>query len=108
MTLLDDLRRRARYAIVPVFCVSLIGYFVYHLIQGDRGLIALSRLTKDIKQLEGEVTVAKAERTDIERQTKLLRSSGIDADMLDERARAVLGFSRPDEIVVFDKQPSDQ
>ncbi|HKJ74530.1 MAG TPA: septum formation initiator family protein [Alphaproteobacteria bacterium] len=104
MTLLDDIRRRARFAIVPVCCVSLVGYFVYHLIQGDRGLIALSRLSKDIKQLESEVTVAKTERTQIEGKTKLLRSNGIDADMLDERARAELGFSRPDEIVVFDKQ----
>jgi cell division protein FtsB len=104
MVLLDDLRRRARYAVLPVFCVSLIGYFAYHLIQGDRGLIALSRLSKDIDKLETDVSVAKADRTEIEQRTKLLRSQSIDADMLDERARAELGFSRPDEVVIYDKQ----
>jgi cell division protein FtsB len=103
MTLFDDLRRRARYAVLPVCCVSLIGYFAYHLIQGDRGLIALSRLTKDIDRLESDVAVAKTDRADIERRTKLLRPNSIDADMLDERARAELGFSRPDEVVIYDK-----
>jgi cell division protein FtsB len=106
MTLFEDLRRRARYAVVPVCCVSLIGYFAYHLIQGDRGLIALSRLTKDIDRLQSDVAVAKTERGDIERRTKLLRSNSIDADMLDERARTELGFSRPDEIVIYDKRPN--
>ena len=104
MTLIDDIRRRARHAVLPVFCVSLIGYFVYHLVQGDRGLIALSHLKHDIAQLETDVSVAQAERSEIERRTKLLRPDSIDPDMLDERARAELGFSRPEEVVVFDKQ----
>lgn len=104
MSLFEDLRRRARYAVVPVFCVSLVGYFVYHLVQGDRGLIALSHLNRDISQLETDVVVAKAEREAIERKTKLLRPNSIDPDMLDERARAELGFSRSDEVVIFDRQ----
>ena len=106
MTLFDDLRRRARYAVLPVCCVSLIGYFAYHLIQGDRGLIALSRLSKDIGRLQTEVSVAKTERAEIEGRTKLLRPNSLDPDMLDERARAELGFSRPDEVVIFDKSKS--
>jgi cell division protein FtsB len=103
MTLLEDFRHRARHAVLPVFCVSLVGYFVYHLIQGDRGLIALSHLNRDIGQLETDVAVAKSERAAIERRTTLLRPNSIDPDMLDERSREVLGFSRPGEVVIFDK-----
>ncbi|KKL88130.1 hypothetical protein LCGC14_1927810, partial [marine sediment metagenome] len=42
MGLIAELRGRARHIVGPVLVVCITGYFAYHVIQGDRGLIAWS------------------------------------------------------------------
>jgi cell division protein FtsB len=37
----------------------------------------------------------------LERRASLLRPDHLDPDMLEERARTILNFARPDEIVVI-------
>lgn len=97
-----DIRRLARRALFPVFCVLLAGYFTYHLIQGDRGLIAYFRLNKEIDQLETRVARSNAARAGMENRVARLRSRSLDPDMLDERAREVLGYAHEDEIIVLE------
>ena len=41
----------------------------------------------------------RARRQALEVHVKLLRAESLDADMLDESARRMLGYARPDEIV---------
>lgn len=36
-----------------------------------------------------------------ERRVSLLRAQSLESDMLDERARDILGFAQADELVVF-------
>ena len=40
-------------------------------------------------------------RRDLERDVALLRPESLDPDLLDERARAALGFAHPDELTIF-------
>jgi cell division protein FtsB len=42
--------------------------------------------------MQQELTAAKTEHALWDRRVALLRSDGLDPDMLDERARALLGF----------------
>jgi len=49
------------------------------------------------------VTVTHAERQKLESHVALLRTSGLDRDMLDEQARRVLGLVGDKEIVVFER-----
>ncbi|HYD19530.1 MAG TPA: septum formation initiator family protein [Patescibacteria group bacterium] len=79
----------------------LFFYFAYHLAHGDRGYFAWKGLEKKLAVSEEEYTAKLAQRQALENRVKLLRPDSLDLDMLDERARVVLGFVKPEEKVVI-------
>lgn len=85
----------------PILGISLVGYFSYHLIQGDRGLVAWARLTQQVQEANAVLATVEAERQVLDRRVALLRSDHLDRDMLDERARATLNLVGPNEVVIF-------
>jgi cell division protein FtsB len=95
-----ELKRRARDVVGPVLGFCVVGYFVYHSIEGDRGLTAYLRLGEQLIEARAQLDEIQAERKALERRVKLLRADNLDPDMLDERAREVLNYTRPDEIVI--------
>ena len=96
-----------RQACVSLICLGLLGYFGYHMFVGEFGLESRARLQTEIKTLEGERRGLQALRERIERDVSLMRADKLDPDMLDERARAVLNFSHPDEIVIMTNPGAD-
>jgi cell division protein FtsB len=106
VAILGEIRRRARLVAGPVAGISLFAYFAYHLVEGDRGLIAWRALADKIRVAEAERGAARAERLALEERVSLLRPSHLDRDMLDERARAVLNRIGPDERVIFLDRPT--
>jgi cell division protein FtsB len=101
MVLLPELRKRARHIAAPVLGACLMGYFGYHLVQGDRGVLAWLRLSHELRAAETEGAAARAEREALERRVSLLRPDSLDRDLLDERARATLNVAQPNEIVIL-------
>ena len=101
MSLMYEIRRRARAAIVPVFCCCSIIYFGYHAIEGDRGLYAYTRINAEIDRTKVLLAGVTTERRTLERRVNLLRADGLDTDMLEEQSRAALGLSRADELVIY-------
>jgi cell division protein FtsB len=97
----DGLRSRLGRAIVPVACLCIMGYFAYHAIHGDNGLLRLAEIREVRQELSHKVVSAQQIRRDLERDVALLRPESLDPDLLDERARAALGFAHPDELTVF-------
>ena len=97
----DALGRALRQTIGPAIGAAIVGYFAYHAIQGDRGLIALSHLQSEIQQAEAVLAQVRGERTDLEQRASLLKRDHLDPDMLDERARAVLNYSHPDDVIIL-------
>src|SRR6185312_12081926 len=95
------IRLRARVIIGPILGISLVIYFAYHLVQGDRGLIAWLRLTQQIDEARATLAQVEAERQPLAHRVSLMREH-IDPDLLDETARADLNLVGPDEIVIFD------
>jgi len=83
----------------------LIGYFGVNAFTGNHGLRARQDLDHEVAQLTGELAALKAERATVERRVSLLRPESIDADMLDERARALLDYSDPRELILLRTQP---
>jgi cell division protein FtsB len=98
------MRRRARLIIGPILGISLCAYFAYHLVQGDRGLMAWIRLNQQVREAKTTLAAVEVERSTLERRVDLLRPDHLDRDMLDERARAVLNLIGPNEVAIFDKQ----
>ena len=78
----------------------LIGYFGVNAYTGRHGLKAKQDLDQQIAELTRELATAKAERAEIERRVMLLRPDGLDPDMLDERARAMLDYVHPRDLTM--------
>ena len=76
-------------------------YFAYHLLHGDRGFFANKGLQVKLAQTESKLEEKRRERLALENRVRLLRPDGIDLDLLDERARVVLGFVKADERVIL-------
>ncbi len=101
MDLTHRLRRHLRSGLVPSLMVLWIAYFGYHVVQGDRGLAAYARLEQDLIRVQAQHREALAVREKLEARVALLHPAHIDADMLDERARIVLGVAHPDEVLIY-------
>ncbi len=97
-------RRRLRTFLNALALYSVaalvIGYFGVNAYTGNHGLRAKQDLDQQITQLTRELRDLKAERAVWERRIALLKSDNIDPDMLDERARALLDYADPRDLVL--------
>jgi len=75
----------------------MVAYFSYHMISGGRGIIAYFKLSNEISQLYAELESVRAERINLEHKANLLKSKSLDIDLLEERAKEVLGYAKPQE-----------
>jgi cell division protein FtsB len=94
------LRRRASQILGPVFAAALVAYFAYYTVDGERGLLALTRLQARSIQAEAGYEDIKAQREALELKVRSLRPDSLDLDRLDERTRALLNDSRHDELII--------
>jgi len=101
--MLRDLRKRFRHIMGPLIGLGAVGYFAYHTVEGDRGVLAWLRLQNEIVDAELQLAKITTERQQLEHRVLLLRPDHLDPDMLDERARAMLNMGRPDEVEIFEK-----
>ena len=77
-----------------------MAYFGYHAVQGDRGLIAWWNLRFEIEKTNEELARVTTEKQALENRVALLRPQNLDRDMLEERARLMLGVVRSDDLVI--------
>jgi cell division protein FtsB len=96
-------KRRLGRFVLPAMTIAFLSYFGYHCIHGDYGLRATSIFEQQRIAREQELSVLVAKREHFEKEVALLSDGSLDKDMLDEKARYQLNYSRPDEIVVFNK-----
>jgi len=92
---------RPRQILVPLIFAMMFGYFGYHLVNGDRGLLAMAHLQRETMVADQNLAEAETTRKIWERRVAALRNQSLDPDMLDERARILLNFSRKEDIIVF-------
>lgn len=85
-------------AVFSLLVLSGIVNFGYHALQGDFGLFSLMRIEAEQQALTGELAALRGERAALENLALRLSENFLDLDLLDERARAVLGHMRTDEI----------
>ena len=80
--------------------LSLSGYFIFAAVQGDYGLFRRAEIIVEGEKLALQLSELDAEVARMENLTRRLSDDYLDLDLLDERARKVLGMVRTDEIVI--------
>ena len=97
---------RRRHAILTalalyLFAALFIGYFAVNAFTGNHGLRAQADLDQQLTTMDDELARLKAERAHWERRVRLLRSDQVDPDMLDERARALIVYVDPRDLILL-------
>lgn len=102
MGFLLDIQNRIKNSGLLIFCTLLSLYFIFHGISGERGLLKLLYLRNEIFEAEQIANMYHQEKIKLEEKVKLLSSSSLDLDLLDERARVVLNLVGKDEFIILD------
>ncbi len=89
----------------PALGIALTGYFAYHLVEGDRGLLAWVRLTREIHAENSQLADLRAQSAVLRSKVVDMTPDHLDPDLLDERVRAALNLAAPDEIVIMEPPP---
>jgi cell division protein FtsB len=99
------IRKRARRILIPLvlysFSAALAAYFMHHAHTGARGLEAKQQYEIQVAELAAELEHVKTERLEWDRRIGLLRSDQIDRDILEERARVMLGRVHRNDLVIM-------
>ena len=90
-----------RRHLLTIIGMTLCSYFSYHIAFGERSYWRLRNVETSIASLSAEYEQLHARRAAVEAKVVRLRSSSLDPDLLEERARYVLGYVRPDETVII-------
>ena len=90
-----------RSLFATLLAAGACAYFAQHAMSGPNGWEARTVRLAENAALRTKLAELTRERERVSRRTQLLDGVQIDRDMLDERARALLGYARPDEIVVI-------
>src|SRR6266705_4287959 len=98
-------RRRLRTALTAIGlyigAALLIGYFGINAYTGAHGLKAKQDLAQQMDELSKELARLRLERATWQQRVSLLRADRRDPDMLDERARAMLDYAHPGDLVLM-------
>ncbi|WP_395674549.1 septum formation initiator family protein [Phenylobacterium sp.] len=78
----------------------LIFYFGFHAFTGEGGLLQSDKRDAALVAKSRELAALRAQRQDLEARAHLMRDTNLSADLLEERARSLLGFADPRDYVV--------
>lgn len=95
-------RRRpfGRLALVAATALAC-AYFSHHAMSGPNGWEAREARLERLERLRGEVVRLAEARAEAEARNRLINGMVVERDVVDERARAMLGIARADEIIVL-------
>lgn len=86
--------------LLPLVLVCVGAYFTFTAVQGNYGLFQRIQVEAEVDRLTIELAMLEAETTRMEIVTRRLSDDYLDLDLLDQQVRDVLGYVRPDEIVL--------
>ena len=93
--------KRLRRTILSIIGACIVASFLYHMIEGDRGWFAMLRLQQQVRDAQASLSQVQKDRQELEHRTQLMRPNSLDPDLLDEKSRELLNYSKPNEIVVL-------
>ena len=75
-------------------------YFTFAAVQGEYGVFSRAEIDAQARELQSDLDALNVEVAHMQNLTRRLSDNYLDLDLLDERARDVLGMVRSDEIVI--------
>jgi cell division protein FtsB len=90
-------RRQRILQAAGLYCAAaaMIAYFGFHAYHGEHGIRA------KIEDLNRDLAALRAEKTEVARRVALMQSGNLDPDLLDQRAREILNFADPRDLVLI-------
>ena len=101
MIVLHEMRRRARFLVGPLLGAALTSYFVYHSVEGDRGLRAWRELAQQQHVASDALATVQAERDALAHKVAGLDPNHVDPDLLDQQIRQNLDLVAPNEVIIL-------
>jgi cell division protein FtsB len=80
--------------------LMLIAYLGVQALTGERGLLSGHERDALLARRETQLAGIMEQRRDLEIRVRYLRTDSLSRDLLEERARAVLGFADPRDYVI--------
>jgi len=102
-------KNRINKSVFLSYCTafSLIFYFMFVSIFGDKGLIEYYSLKKESHRIEND-KVELINKIRIKKDMiKAMDYESLDLDLVDEQSRKILGYVGKDEIVIYQDKDSD-
>lgn len=95
-------RRRSGLSglIFAALALAVVGYLGAAGLQGEHGFFRLVQIEAEEARLRDDLAQLRVERAAVENKVRRLSTGSLDPDLLDERARSVLGLGREDEILI--------
>lgn len=92
-----------RILIFPLICLLVTTYFIFHSIQGNRGLRRMMQINEEIVQAQKFADQIHAERQLWSTKVKSFSPNSFDKDQLEESALRVLNMGQTNDKIIFDK-----
>ena len=93
--------KRTLQTIASVAGACIVGYFLYHTVEGDHGWLAMLRLKGQVNSAQANLSELQAQHQELDHRVQLMRPGSLDPDLLDEKSREMLDYSKPNEIIVI-------
>lgn len=100
MTGLEEFKSRFKTAAFPTVFACLLMYAGYHLIQGNHGILAYNDAKEQLALVTETYHRIHADRVALETRVNRLRPEAVDPDLLDERARVLLGRVHEHDLII--------
>ena len=88
-----------------VLLSAIVSFFGFHIVSGERGLLARPSLELKIVQAEEQLALLNKHHRFLQQRIALLHGGSVDADMLAETARSELGLYGPNDVIVSIDMP---
>ncbi|GHU12074.1 hypothetical protein FACS189449_04950 [Alphaproteobacteria bacterium] len=96
-----SIHKNLRFITSNIIWICIVGYFLFHMVNGARGAVSYAKLSSEMKTLERDLLSMKEENAFLENKIKLIRDDNLDLDLLEEQARSILGMTNENDLIVL-------
>jgi len=100
--------KRSLQLAASVIGACIVGYFLYHTIEGEHGWVAQMKLQNQVDSAQDRLAQLKKDHEALEHRVHLMRPDSLDPDLLDEESRKTLNYSKPNEIIILAPQDTNK